>query len=147
MILKIQKRENNPILRKKSLPVENIAEDVLNLVNDMTETMLKFDGMGLAANQIGKNIRIFVANPNLSQKYVFINPEIYKISEKTEILEEGCLSLPNVYKKIPRAKSLKIKAIDENGKQFKLKTKDILARVIQHEIDHLNGILITDKNE
>jgi len=108
--------------------------------------MLKLDGVGLAAPQIGKNIQLFVVNPKLSKKYIFINPEISKISKKTKTIEEGCLSMPGVYKKIPRAKSLKIKAIDETGKEFELKAKDLLARVIQHEIDHLNGILIIDKN-
>ncbi|MFZ5559446.1 MAG: peptide deformylase [Patescibacteria group bacterium] len=161
MILPIQKGKNNPILRKKSAPVENTTEEILNLVKNMTETMLKFDGVGLSANQVGKNIRLFVVNQNLIRvgafalpkpfgrrcafrMPVFINPEIIKISKKTDLVEEGCLSLPNVYRKIPRAKSLKIKAIDENGKQFKLKAKDMLARVIQHELDHLNGKLIID---
>jgi len=146
MILQIQKGENNPVLRKKSQPITEVDKDILNLIKDMTETMLKVDGVGLAANQIGENIRIFVINPKLSKKYIFINPEITKISNKTELVEEGCLSLPNVFVKKERAKSLKIKAIDENGKQFKLKAKNMLARAIQHEMDHLNGILIIDKN-
>jgi peptide deformylase len=83
----------------------------------------------------------------LSKKTVFINPEFTKISKNKIIFEEGCLSVPGVYKKLQRAKSLKIKATDEFGKQFNLKVKDMLARVIQHELDHLNGILIIDKNE
>lgn len=146
MTLQIQKGEHNPILRQKSTPIKNITGETLNLIKDMTETMLKIDGVGLAAPQIGKNIQLFLINPKLSKKYIFINPEIIKISKKTEIMEEGCLSMPGVYKKIPRAKSLRIKAINENGKEFKLKAKDLLARVIQHEMDHLNGILIIDKN-
>jgi peptide deformylase len=147
MILQIQKGQNNPILRQKSTPVKNITEEILNLIKGMTETMLKLDGVGLAACQIGKNIRLFVVNPNLSEKWIFINPEITKISKKTELMEEGCLSLPNVFVKTKRAKSIKIKAIDEKGKEFKIKARDMLARVIQHELDHLNGILIIDKNE
>ncbi len=144
MTLQIQKGENNPILRQKSTPIKNITEEILNLINDMTETMKKVDGVGLAAPQVGKNIQLFVVNPKLSKKYIFINPEISKMSKKTKTIEEGCLSMPGVYKKIPRAKSLKTKAIDENGKEFELKVKDLFARVIQHEIDHLNGILIID---
>jgi len=147
MTLQIQKGENNPILRQKSTPIKNITREILNLINDMTETMKKVDGVGLAAPQIGKNIQLFVINPKLSKKYVFINPEISKMSKKTETTEEGCLSMPGVYKKIPRAKSLRIKAVNETGKEFKLKAKDLSARVIQHEMDHLNGILIIDKNE
>jgi len=147
MTLPIQKGENNPILRQKSTPVKNITEDILNLIKDMTETMLEVDGVGLAAPQIGKNIQLFVINPNLSKKYIFINPEINKMSKEKDIIEEGCLSLPNVFIPTKRARSLKIKAVNEIGKEFKLKAKDLLARVIQHEMDHLNGILIIDKNE
>jgi peptide deformylase len=147
MILQIQKGENNPILRKKTQPVGKIDESILRLTRDMIETMNKNNGVGLSANQVGKDIRLFVVHPNLSKKTVFINPEFTKISKNKIIFEEGCLSVPGVYKKLQRAKSLKIKATDEFGKQFNLKVKDMLARVIQHELDHLNGILIIDKNE
>jgi len=146
MILLIQKGENNRILREKSAPVEIITADILGLAKDMIETMVKNNGVGLAAAQIGKNIRMFVANREFSQKQIFINPEICKMSRKTETIEEGCLSFPGIYKKIPRAKTIKIKAVDENGKEFKLKAKGMLARIIQHEMDHLEGILICDKN-
>jgi len=144
MILQIQKGENNPVLRKKTQIIDKIDEGILQLVKDMIETMNKNSGMGLTANQIGESIRMFVVNKDLSKKQIFINPEISKISKKTEIMEEGCLSLPNVFAPMPRAKSLKIKAINENGEQFKLKAKNLLARVIQHEMDHLNGKLIVD---
>lgn len=146
MILKIQTNENNPILRKKSEPVAEITGEILNLIKNMKETLVKNNGVGLAACQVEKNIRLFVIDSSQSKKCVFINPEIIKMSKKTETLEEGCLSLPNVFIPTKRAKSLKIKAIDEKGRQFKLKAKDLLARAIQHEMDHLNGILIIDKN-
>lgn len=147
--MKIQTGQNNPILRKKSQPIKKIDEEIKVLAKNMLETMIKNNGVGLSACQVGKNIRMFVVNPNLSKKTVFINPEIIKISKKANISEEGCLSLPGIFVQKKRAKSLKIKAkaIDENGKQFKLKAKDLLARVVQHEIDHLNGILIIDKND
>jgi peptide deformylase len=106
--------------------------------------MNKNNGVGLSACQVGKDIRLFVINDNYSHKCVFINPEIIKLSKKTELIEEGCLSLPNIFIQVKRALSLKIKAIDENGKSFKIKAKDMLARAIQHEFDHLNGILICD---
>jgi peptide deformylase len=144
MILKIETGQNNPILRKKSEPIIEINDEILNLAKDMIETIIKIDGIGLAAPQVGKNLQLLIIRSNLSKKQVFINPEIIKISKKTEESEEGCLSLPNIFLKIKRAKSLKIKAIDENNKQFKLKAKGLLARAIQHEIDHLNGILICD---
>lgn len=160
MILEIQKGQNNPTLRKKSLKVKpaltlasrrsgrrgrEINDDIRKLAKNMVIIMNKNDGLGLSACQIGKNIRMFVVLKELSEKNIFINPEIVKISKKTDILEEGCLSLPGVYLPIKRAISLKIKALDENNKKFNLKAKDLLARTIQHEIDHLNGILIIDK--
>jgi peptide deformylase len=144
MILKIQINKNNPILRKKTEPVAEITGEILNLIKDMKETMAKDNGVGLSANQIGKSIRLFIISPELSKKQVFINPKIIKLSKKTETMEEGCLSLPDIFIPIERAKSLKIKASDEKGKEFKLKAKDLLARAIQHETDHLNGILICD---
>ena len=144
MILPIEKGENNEILRKKSLPIESVDEKVLNLAKDMIETMIKNNGVGLAACQIGTNIRMFVINKDLAKKQTFINPEIIKLSKKTETCDEGCLSFPDLFKKIPRAKSLKIKAIDENGKKFKLKARRLCARAIQHEMEHLDGILLVD---
>lgn len=144
MILKIETNKNNPILRKKSEAVDKITDEILNLTKDMRQTLIKLNGAGLSACQIGKNIRLFVVDPNQFKRCVFINPEIIKKSKKTEIVEEGCLSLPNFFVPVPRAVSLKVKALDEKGKQFKLKAKGLLARAIQHEIDHLNGILICD---
>ena len=144
-MLKIETGQNNPILRKKSLKIKEINDDVRKLAKDMIKTMNRNNGIGLSACQVGKNIRMFVLPKGLTKKQTFINPEIIKISKKTNIMEEGCLSLPNVYLPIKRAVSLKLKAFDKNNKQFKLKATDLLARTIQHETDHLNGILIVDK--
>ncbi len=139
--MKIEIGQNNPILRKKSLEIKEVNSNIKKLAKDMKEIMTKKNGVGLSACQVGKNIRMFVVHP----KHIFINPKIIKLSKKTDIAEEGCLSLPNVFLKIKRAKSLKIKALDENAKEFTLKAKGLLAHVIQHENDHLDGILITDK--
>jgi peptide deformylase len=144
MILPIEKGENNEILRKKSLPIDKVDDRILDLAKDMIETMIRNNGVGLAACQIGTNLRIFVISEDLTKKQVFINPEIIKLSKKTETCDEGCLSFPNLFKKIARAKSLKIKAVDENGKEFKLKAKGLCARAIQHELEHLDGILLVD---
>ncbi len=144
MILKLRTGKNNPTLRTKSDFVKEINEEILDFIKNMQETIIKENGIGLSACQVGKNLRIFIIDKNYSQKCVFINPEIIKMSKKTELIEEGCLSLPNSFVKIERAKSLKIKAKDEKGKEFKIKAKGILARAIQHETDHLNGILICD---
>jgi len=144
MILKIETGQNNPILRQKTQKIEKIDGEILNFIQSMIKTMIQDNGIGLAANQTGKSMRLFVINPDLSKKTVFINPEITKISKKSEIQEEGCLSLAGIFLPIKRAKSIKIKAIDENNEQFKLKAKGLLARAIQHELDHLDGILICD---
>jgi len=144
MILKLQTGKDNQILRKKSQPITEINQEILDLIKDMKETMKKDNGVGLSACQIGKDIRLFVVDNNYTHKCVFINPEIIKLSKKTEMVEEGCLSLPGMFVPVKRSLSLKIKAMDENGKEFKIKAKDILARAIQHEYDHLNGILICD---
>jgi len=144
-MLKIEIGQNNPVLRKKSLKIEEINGNIQKLAEDMLEIMEKNNGIGLSACQVGKNVQLFVIPKNLSTYWAFINPEITKLSKKTQTIEEGCLSLPNIFIPVKRAKSLKIKALDKNGKQFKLKAKGLLSRVIQHENDHLNGILITDK--
>ena len=146
-MLKIETGQNNPILRKKSLKIKEVNDDVRKLAKDMIETINKGkrNEIGLSACQVSKNIRMFVIIKELSRKQIFINPEIIKISKKSNIVEEGCLSLPGVYLSIKRAMSLKIKAFDENNKSFKLKATDLLSQAIQHEMDHLNGILIVDK--
>lgn len=147
MMLKIQTGKDNLILRKKSQPINLVDEEILELAKNMIETMKKNNGIGLSACQVGKDIRLFVLDNNYSRKCIFINPEIIKISKKTESAGEGCLSLPDMFIPVKRALSLKIKAIDENGKEFKMRAKDILARAIQHEFDHLNGILICDNDK
>jgi len=144
MILNLQTGKDNQILRKKSQPITEINQEILSLIKDMQETMKKDNGIGLSACQIGKDLRLFVIDNNYTHKCVFINPEIIKLSKRTEMVEEGCLSLPGMFVPVKRSLSLKIKAMNESGKEFKIKAKDILARAIQHEYDHLNGILICD---
>ena len=146
-VLKI-KKYGDPILRGRSLEVDKIDDDIRRLVRDMLETMYKIDGIGLAACQVGAPKRIVVIDTSRGedkrQAMVFMNPEI--ISKKgEEISEEGCLSFVTKIKtEIKRATEVVIKAINLEGKEFKIVAKDLLARVIQHEIDHLNGILIID---
>jgi peptide deformylase len=155
MILEIQKGENNPILRKKSLPIKSalirqgreINDYVRKTAKNMIKTMKKNKGVGLSACQVGKNIRMFVVAKEICDKQIFVNPEIIKISKNNDVIQEGCLSVPRSIVPIKRALSLKIKALDENNEPFKLKAEGLLARVIQHEMDHLNGILITDHHE
>jgi peptide deformylase len=129
------------------------ADDIKNgtyteLVSDMKKTMKEAEGVGLAANQIGKDLSIFVIDPKLAQQHevpdTYFNPEITEYSPDTEEVEEGCLSIPGFYAEIKRSKKIMFKALDPEGKKIKFKAKGFLARVLQHETDHLNGIVIKD---
>lgn len=141
----------NKILTKKAdtVKLEKIKDGSLkDLVVEMKIAMKNNKGIGLAANQIGQNLSIFVIEPELAAEHkvpdVYINPEITEYSRETGDMEEGCLSIPEYFISIRRSKKIKIKALDENGKKIKIKAKGLLARVFQHETDHLNGITIKD---
>ena len=136
--------EKNPILRQKSKEVEHFTKEVYDLIEQMKRIIVKENALGLAAVQIGVPKRIIVCRVNDEFK-IFINPEIKKYSKQTDILEEGCLSLPNTYGEVERPKTIILQTKNEEGKKIKLKVFGLLSRVIQHEIDHLNGILFTDK--
>lgn len=145
--MEIKPSDKNSALRKKSAPVEKITPEILDLIKEMKEVLKSAEsGVGLAAPQVGKNIRLFVILDDLAKDgySVFINPEITQISKKKIIEEEGCLSLPGRWSELPRADKVTIKAMDENGKKFKIRAKGILARLMLHEVDHLNGILFVD---
>lgn len=139
------------ILKKKLEKIEDITPEIKGLISDMKETMKLANGIGLAANQVGKDIALFVIDENLAKENnvpeVYINPELTLYSKEESAVEEGCLSVPEKWLNIKRVKKVKIKAIDENGKKIKFIAKSLLAKVLQHEFDHLNGILITDKHE
>ena len=137
----------NPILRKKSIQVkrdEIKSKEFQRLCLDMAETMKEKDGIGLAAPQIGKNIRLIVVN-TADRAVCMINPKIIKKSWAKELGEEGCLSVPGVFGKVKRHKKIDCKYLDKTGKEVKIKADGLMARVIQHEIDHLDGILFIDK--
>lgn len=148
MILQLQTGKDNKILRAKSQKVTDFSNsEIRHLIKNMTETLdsMKAVAIGLAAPQIGVNARIFVISPEVYKEHVvFVNPKISKSFKKT-LLEEGCLSLPRIYGSVRRSVSVKVEAFDENGKKFKLRATGLLAHVIQHETDHLDGILFIDK--
>lgn len=137
----------NPILRKKSVEIkkdEMASKKIQRLCLGMTKTMLARDGIGLAAPQIGKNIRLCIVNIK-NGPLALINPKIIKKSWAKEWGEEGCLSLPNVFGEVRRHKKIICNYINEKGKKEKISAEGLLARVVQHEIDHLDGILFVDK--
>lgn len=145
--MKIITGEKNKILRSKAEPVKEITPEILSLIKEMKEVLAQSEnGVGLAAPQVGRNLRLFVVAAELAKDghTVFINPEISQVSKKGVVEDEGCLSLPGDWHELLRAEKVTIKAQDEAGKKFKLRVKGILARLMQHEVDHLNGTLFVD---
>ena len=140
--------EPDPILRKKCEPLEKVDDDVRKLMKDMLETMYDAPGIGLAAVQVGILKRIVVIDISKDGEnkdpLFLINPTIVKKSKKTSVYEEGCLSLPGQFAEIERPSECHLKYIDYDGKDNELKADGLLATCIQHEIDHLNGILFID---
>jgi len=143
-MLTIQTGQNNPILRLKAKKVKKITPEIRELSFDMIKTMEAKDGLGLAAPQVGHSLRI-IAIIYPTGSFALINPRIIRKSFKKEIMEEGCLSLPELRKDIKRSAKITVKALDVDGKQIKMVAEGLIARIIQHEVDHLNGILISDK--
>ncbi len=135
-----------PILKKKAEPVTDFGPQQQKFFDDMIETMYVEDGVGLAAPQVGVSQQILVASPTMTQgeEYVFVNLEIIE-SRGRELGVEGCLSLPGISGEIPRAKIVKFRAQDRHGKTVEMEVKDFFARILQHELDHLNGILLIDR--
>ncbi len=140
--------EPDPILRQKSKPLENVNDETRKLMDEMLETMYQAPGIGLAAVQIGilkKIVVIDVSKEKEKKSPLFlVNPEILNRSKETSIYEEGCLSLPGQFAEIERPSECLLKYIDYHGKEKQLKADGLLATCIQHEVDHLNGILFVD---
>ena len=135
-------------LRKKSQTVEKINKKIQKLLDDLADTMYNAPGVGLAAPQIGENVRVLVVDISTKEEenslMELINPAITD-SSGTQKSEEGCLSVPGFYGNITRRKKITVEAVNRDGEKFKIEAEDILARVLQHEIDHLDGILFFDK--
>lgn len=138
------KEYGESVLREKSLPVKEITPEILNLIRDMAEIMYATSGVGLAAPQIGVSKRIMVIDGEEDGLIVLINPIIVK-SEGEVIEEEGCLSIPEVYSKVKRSLKVTVKALNENGEPIELTKEGLIARALQHELDHLEGILFIDR--
>lgn len=136
--------DGDPILRKKSRKVEVFDDDLQQLIDDMYDTMYEADGVGLAAVQIGKLKRLIVLDDYEETKLVLINPECVAEEGSCEAME-GCLSVPDRMGKVERYEKVKINYMDEKGEEKTLEAEDFLARIIQHEMDHLEGILYTDR--
>ncbi len=138
----------DPRLRQKAAPVNTVEPRIQKLIDDMAETMYAAPGVGLAANQIGEPYRIFIidiaAEDEPSNLIIFVNPDILS-KDGEEVGPEGCLSFPGVNEDIKRAARVRVRALDRDGKPFELAADGLLAVAIQHEMDHLDGLLMIDR--
>lgn len=153
----------DPILRRKAKPITKFDKNLQNLVDDMIDTMRDAPGVGLAAPQVNISEQLIVVEysehedeedeteeseskpPKPKKLYVMINPEILKASEEKVMGVEGCLSIPNIQGEVERNEAIQVKGLNRYGKPQKLKVDGWMARIFQHEIDHLNGVLFTDR--
>ena len=138
----------DPVLRLASKPVEKVDSAIKRLADDMLETMYDAPGIGLAAIQVGEPVRMLVIDvakeEDGKQPQVFINPEVLTYSDEFSVYEEGCLSIPGYYAEVERPAEIKVQYVDRDGKQQIIDAEGILATCLQHEIDHLDGILFID---
>lgn len=131
-------------LRRKPKPVSMITDELVQLLEDMYETMVAQDGVGIAAPQIGKNLQVAIVEVDEEDRFELINPEIIESSgESVDV--EGCLSIPHTYGTVKRADEITVRYFDREGEEMEVQAFGYLARAIQHEIDHLNGVLFIDK--
>lgn len=143
MAIRIIRKDEDPILRKKAKIVEKIDDRVVTLLDDMRETMYDADGVGLAAPQVGVLKRVILVD--VGEGLVeLINPEIIETCGE-EIDEEGCLSLPGVNGDVARPEAVTVKGLNRKGEEIRIEAKNLFARALCHEIDHLNGVLFTDR--
>ena len=138
----------DPVLRRKTDEITSFDDSLRALIADMYETSQAYNGVGLAANQVGVPQRVFIVDVPVDtdrrERFAVINPEIDQ-REGRESSEEGCLSLPGIYADVVRATKLRLRGLDEYGKPIERIVEDYLARAIQHEADHLDGVLFTDR--
>jgi peptide deformylase len=138
----------DPLLRQVSKPIERVDSDLQRLADDMLDTMYDAPGIGLAAIQIGVPRRMLVIDVaregEEKQPLVFINPEIVASSDERSVYEEGCLSIPDYYAEVERPATVSVRYLDRDGKEQTVEADSLLATCLQHEIDHLNGVLFID---
>jgi peptide deformylase len=138
----------DPILRESSRPVERVDDELRRFADDMLETMYDAPGIGLAAVQVGEPIRLLVIDVSKEDEpknpQIFINPEVVATGDGVSTYEEGCLSIPDYYAEVERPATVTVNYLDRNGKENTLTADGVFATCLQHEIDHLNGILFID---
>jgi peptide deformylase len=140
-------KDGHPILKKSAKSIKKMTDEMRALADEMVETLKSANGCGLAANQVAKPVRMIVVMHAQDDLRVYINPRITKFSDEEEFSDEGCLSFPMLYGNVPRSVGVTVCGQDLNMKKVKLKAEGFLARIFQHEIDHLNGITFTLRAE
>jgi peptide deformylase len=136
----------DPVLKTRASPVESFDGSLSNLAEDMLATMREHEGVGLAANQIGRLKRILVAALEEGE-FVLVNPVVEEVAETTEKELEGCLSIPSIQVEVERPTAITVSGQDASGSPLKIEASGLLARILQHEIDHLDGVLILDRTD
>lgn len=136
----------DPVLKSRAAPVETFDDNLTRLADDMLETMRAYEGVGLAANQVGRLKRILVAALE-DEEIVLVNPVIEDKSEELEKDTEGCLSIPEIHVEVERPVAVIVSGQDLTGDPVRIEARDLLARIMQHEIDHLDGVLILDRTD
>jgi peptide deformylase len=136
----------DPVLKTRAAPVETFDDSLARLTEEMLATMRENDGVGLAANQVGRLKRVLVASVE-DEDYVIVNPVLSALSETTEQGQEGCLSIPGINVEVDRPTAVTVTGQDASGEPLRIEAKDMLARVLQHEVDHLDGVLILDRTD
>ncbi len=136
----------DPVLKTRAAPVDTFDDSLERLTEEMLVTMRENDGVGLAANQVGRLKRVLVASVE-DQDYVIVNPVLSALSETTEPLQEGCLSIPGINVEVDRPTAVTVTGQDASGEPLRIEAQDMLARVLQHEVDHLDGVLILDRTD
>jgi len=136
----------DPVLKTRAAAVEDFDESLERLAAEMLDTMREREGVGLAANQVGRLKRILVAEIE-EEEFVLVNPVIEKTAETTEVATEGCLSIPGIQVEVERPTAVTISGQDVSGESIRIEAEGLLARVFQHEVDHLDGVLILDRTD
>jgi peptide deformylase len=136
----------DPVLKTRAAPVETFDDALAHLAQEMLTTMREHEGVGLAANQVGRLRRILVAATE-DEEYVIVNPQLEEVAETTEKAVEGCLSIPDIQVEVERPTAVTLTGQDATGAPLRIEASGLLARIFQHEIDHLDGVLILDRTD
>jgi peptide deformylase len=136
----------DPVLKTRAAPVETFDDALAHLAGEMLTTMREHEGVGLAANQVGRLRRILVAATE-DEEYVIVNPQIEEAAKTTEKAVEGCLSIPDIQVEIERPTAVTLSGQDSTGAPLRIEASGLLARIFQHEVDHLDGVLILDRTD